>query len=109
METLRQELEEERRKSASLEATLARQAGGVERGAERAACKGKQGASQLSETSFDADSCLPFEESAISYDPDRLMERTGSGCDDSMDNKSYLSSSEDTPRPGFFVPTHLCW
>ena len=109
MEMLRQELEEERKKSASLEAKLAQQAGGAERGAERAACKSKQGASQSSGTSFDADSCLPFEESAISYDPDRLMERTGSGCDDSMDNKSYLSSSEDTPRPGFFVPTHLCW
>ena len=109
METLRQELEEERRKSASLEAKLAHQAGGAEREAERAACKSQQRASQSSETSFDADRSLPFEESAISYDPDRLMERTGFGCDESRDNKSYLSSSEDTPRPGAFAPTHLCW
>jgi hypothetical protein len=132
METLRQELEEERKKSAGLEAKLAQQARGAEDGAEREACKSRQVWSQSSESSFDANSSfdadsLQFQEScdksAISYDPDRLMQcKASDACDESRDNESYLSrdnarswscfeeaeeATEDTPRPGAFTPTPL--
>jgi hypothetical protein len=92
LDALRQELQEERRKRAEMEAKLAQagwdHSGGKDKG-------------QASAASFDADCSLAFEESAMSYDPDRLMERTASPT--TNESASLSASFEDAPRPGHFA------